>query len=245
MQQILERIGLTGNEAKLYLALLELGSVPAGPLIKKAGMHRAAVYDLLDLLIDKGLVSYVVKANRKYFEAAHPSRLLEYVDTKKQMLDEKRKALETVLPQLEMKRKLSKEPQEGTIYKGKKGLKSIFEAVLNENKPWHVFGATGQFKELFPAYYIHFHRRRAKKKIPLNIIFNENLRKEQREKELDMCTLKYLPESYITPSTTYVYGDKVAIILWSTEPMAFLMRSQQVADSYRGFFSILWNVAKK
>ena len=66
---LLEELGLTKNESKVYLALLELGSTAAGPLIKKIGMHRAAVYDIIDLLTGKGLVSYVIKANRKYFEA--------------------------------------------------------------------------------------------------------------------------------------------------------------------------------
>lgn len=242
--KLLEELGLTRNEVKVYLALLELGSVPAGALIKKVGMHRAAVYDIIDLLTDKGVVSYVVKANRKYFEAQDPDRLLEYLDSKKQELLRKEQELRKLLPELQLKRRLSKETQEGTIYKGKKGLKSIFEDILKERKPWLVFGATGRFKEIFHAYFIHFHNRRAKLRIPLKIIFNETVRKERRQRELRLCDIRYLPKSYITPSTTYVYGDKIAIILWSPEPMAFLMRSRSVADSYRSFFEILWKTAK-
>ena len=241
--KLLEDLGLTKNQVKVYLALLEIGSTPAGPLIKKLTMHRAAVYDIIDFLIDKGLVSYVIKANRKYFEAQDPSRLLEYIDSKKQDLLNKEKQLKKLIPELQLKRKLSKEQQEGIIYKGKKGLKSIFEDILKQKKPWFVFGATGRFKEIFHAYYIHFHNKRAKLKIPLKIIFNEKIRKEKREKTLKLSKIKYLPESYITPSTTYIYSDKIAIILWSEEPMAFLMRSKQVADSYRSFFNILWKTA--
>ena len=66
---ILEDLGLTNAEIKTYLALLELGTTSAGNLIKKLSMHRAAVYDIIELLINKGLVSYIIKANRKYFEA--------------------------------------------------------------------------------------------------------------------------------------------------------------------------------
>lgn len=241
---LLEELGLTKNEIKVYLALLEVGSTPAGPLIKKMGMHRAAVYDIIDLLTDKGLVSYVIKANRKYFEAQDPNRLLEYLESKKQDLISKEEKLKKFLPELQLKRKLSKEKQEGTLYKSKKGLKSIFEDVLKEKQPWFVFGATGKFKELFHAYFIHFHKRRTKLKIPLKIIFNEEVRKQKRKEELKSCQIKYLPKSYISPSTTYIYGDKIAIINWSADPMAFLMRSKQVANSYRSFFNILWKVAK-
>jgi|SRR3989344_9353430 len=241
--KLLEGLGLTKNEIRLYIALLELGTAPAGVLIKKVGMYRATVYDIINLLIDKGLVSYVIKANRKYFEAQDPSRLLEYLDSKKQDLIKKENELKKIIPELRLKRKLSKEEQEGMIYKGKKGLKSIFEDILKEKKPWFVFGATGQFKEMFHAYFIHFHNRRTKLKIPLKIIFNEKIREEKREKELKLCKIKYLPESYITPATTFIYNDKVVIINWSIEPIAFLIRSNRTADSYRSFFDILWKTA--
>ncbi|MFQ5531484.1 MAG: TrmB family transcriptional regulator [Candidatus Nanoarchaeia archaeon] len=243
--KLLEELGLTKNEVKVYLALLELGTTSAGPLIKKTEMHRAAVYDLLEFLIDKGLVSFVIKANRKYFEAQDPSRLTEYLNEKKQELMRKEIELKQLIPLLREKRVLSHEEQEGTVFKGKKGLKSVFEDILKEKSSWFVFGATGQFKELFPAYFIHFHKRRSKLNILLKIIFNENIRKTHREKELENYQIKYIPESHITPSTTYVYGDKVAIILWSKEPMAFVMRSKQVAESYKTFFNLLWEIAKK
>lgn len=243
--ELLEELGLTKNEVKIYLALLELGSTPAGALIKTVGMHRAAVYDLINLLISKGLVSYIIKANRKYFEAQDPERLLEYFESKKQNFLNQETKLKQFLPELQLKRKLAGEEQEGTIYKSKKGLKSIFEDILKEKKPWLVFGATGNFKELFQSYFIHFQERRAKLKIPLKIIFKEELKKQQREKELKLCEIKYLPDSYLSPATTFIYGDKVVVISWSADPMAFLIRSKAVADSYKSFFNLLWETARK
>lgn len=244
VQDFLEKLGLTKNEVKTYLALLELGSVPAGPLIKRLGMHRAAVYNLLDILIDKGLVHYVVQANRKYFEAQKPDRLIELIETKKSLLEEQEKELRKILPELELKRKLSKEIQEGTIYKGKKGLKSIFEDILTCKTDMLVTGATGKFKELFPTYYINWHKRRYEKKIKIKIIYSELVRKQKREEELGLINIKYLPDINITPSTTFVYGDKVAVVLWSEIPMVFLMRSKTVAESHRHFFEILWKTAR-
>ena len=241
---ILEDIGLTKNETKLYLALLELGSAPAGNIIKKTGMHRAVVYDLIDLLTEKGLVSYVIKANRKYFEAHDPDRLLEYIELKKQELSKKEEQLKQILPELQQKRKLTKEEQEGTLYKGKKGLKSIYEDVLKEKKEFLVMGARGEFKRNFPTYYPSFHRRRTEAKILTKLLYSQVMRKEHREKELKFCQFRYLPSGFLPPATTYIYGDKVAIILWGAEAMAFVMRSKQVADSYRIFFKLLWNSAK-
>ena len=92
--KILEKAGLTNNEIKVYLALLSLGSVSAGEIIKKSELHRAAVYDTLERLMDKGLVSYVIKANRKYFEAAMAKNLVEIIE-KKRKKNQKRKTRTT------------------------------------------------------------------------------------------------------------------------------------------------------
>jgi len=243
---MLEQLGLSKNEAKTYLTLLRLGSVPAGKLIKELGMHRAAVYNLLDLLIDKGLVHYVIQANRKYFEAQEPERLIELIETKRNKLNEQERELKNVIPELKAKRALSTEEQEGTVYKGKKGLKSIYEDILKyKNSEMKVMGATGRFKEIFHAYFIHWHNRRVKKKINLKIIYSESVKKEKREKELKLAEIRYLPDTNITPSTTIIYRDKVATILWSEIPMVFLMRSENVAESHKHFFNILWKEGKK
>ncbi|HIH32158.1 TPA: hypothetical protein HA235_05610 [Candidatus Woesearchaeota archaeon] len=242
--KILEDLGLTFNEVKVYLALLDLGSTAAGPLIRKLHMHRAAVYDLLDMLIEKGIVSYVIQANRKCFEAQDPDRLLEYLESKKSELDEKKLELEKILPELHLRKKLSKE-QEANIYKGKKGLKSIFEDILKDKREWLIFGASGKFKELFPAYYIHFHNRRVDSKIHMKILFNNSIRKERREKDLKLSEIRYLSDKYLTPSTTYIYNDKVVIISWGEEPIAFMIKSEEIAGSYRQFFAILWKDAKR
>ncbi len=243
--QILEQIGLTKNEIKVYLALLELGNTSAGLLIKKLGMHRSLVYELIDLLINKGLVSFVIAANRKQFQAENPEKLIKFLTQKKEELQDKEKELKKILPELLLKKQLSAEQQEGSMYKGKKGLQSIYEDIIKEKKTWYAFGATGKLKEVFPFYFIHLHKRREKLKIPLKIIFNEKIRKERREKELKQTQIRYLPESFITPSTTYIYADKVIIIMWSNEPLAFMIKSKSVADSYKAFFEVLWKNAKK
>ncbi|MBI2572458.1 hypothetical protein HYV86_01250 [Candidatus Woesearchaeota archaeon] len=241
---ILEKIGLTKNEAKLYLALLEMGCTAAGPLIKRMGMHRALVYELLDLLIQKGIVSYVIAANRKLFQAEDPQRLVEFVTSKKDELTDQEQQLEKLLPSLRAHRKLAAQDQEGSVYKGKKGIKAVFEDMLRIKKPWHVFGATGQFKEYFGPYFLNLHKRRSIQNIPLKIIFRESVRSQQREKELAKAQIRYLPVKYLTPSTTFVYGDTVAILIWDVEPMAFVIRSKSVAQSYLAFFEILWENAR-
>ena len=56
LRKILEDVGFTEGESKIYLALLELGESKVGPLIKSSGISRSKVYDILDRLIAKSVV---------------------------------------------------------------------------------------------------------------------------------------------------------------------------------------------
>lgn len=42
----------------------------------------------------------------------------------------------------------------------------------------------------------------------------------------------------------YVFGNKLAIILWLDEPLIFLIESTEASNIYREKFSVLWNSAK-
>ena len=73
----LEALGFYKNEAKVYLALLELGFCTTGPLIKKTGLHRNIVYESLDKLISHGLVSSTMQRGKKHFRTLSPARILK------------------------------------------------------------------------------------------------------------------------------------------------------------------------
>lgn len=237
---VLEQVGLAGNEAKVYLALLDLGSALAGEITKKSGVNRTNVYDALDRLTEKGLVSYVIKANRKYFEATPLQQFFYYLEEKETEIKQKRDLIKAILPQLESRRKLGKEPQEATVYKGRKGLKSVAEDVLNTKKPMFVLGAEGKFFQLFTHYAEQWHTRRGKLNIPLKIIFNEKLRPIKSKAFFPKAEIRFNAKLYDTPSTTWIYGYKIAIIVWSEQPFVTLIRSREVALSYKQFFELIW-----
>jgi sugar-specific transcriptional regulator TrmB len=241
---ILEEAGLAGNEVKVYLALLELGSALAGEITKKSGVNRTNVYDALDKLTEKGLVSYVIQANRKYFEAASPDNLINYLKEKEKDIRKRKELVNSALPELKLKRTLSREPQEATIYKGKKGLKSIAEDILDTKKEMLVFGAEGRFVQLFTHYAAQWHMRRGKLKIPLRIIYNEKIRAKKSKAKFPITKMRFNTHMYETPATTWIFGDKIVIVVWSDQPIATLIRSKEVANSYRQFFNVLWNNSK-
>ena len=68
----LKAIGLRENEAKVYLSLLRLGSVKAGKVSKNAELDRSSTYNALNLLLKKGLVSYITINKVRYYQVSNP-----------------------------------------------------------------------------------------------------------------------------------------------------------------------------
>ena len=84
----LQELGLTESEARVYLALLELGPSLAGSISRKTGIHRRNIYDITERLIKKGLIGYILKNNRRLFEAANPEKFQDILKEKQQILEE-------------------------------------------------------------------------------------------------------------------------------------------------------------
>jgi HTH-type transcriptional regulator, sugar sensing transcriptional regulator len=247
--KILAEVGLTGNEIKIYLALLKLGSVTAGEILKKIELHRGAVYDTLDKLIDKGLVSYVIKANRKYFEAANAKNFMDVIEKKEEKIQQEKEEILQLIPQLEEKRTLGKAPQEVTLYKGNKGLKSIFQDWLEEKKEVLVIGAYAESAESLKYHMKYslpgFHNKRIKQKQMMKFIFpKHSILRAKQVKEYKYTSVKVLSAPFDSMTSIQVYGDKVATIMWSSEPIGIVVRSKEIAKSYKDYFKVLWEMGK-
>ncbi len=236
MQETLREIGLTNTEVKVYLALLDLGSGLAGEITKKSEVNRTNVYDALERLIEKGLATYVISANRKVFEAISPERL-------KEILEEKTNKLNKILPQLKQIHKESKIKEEATIFKGKKGIKSVFEDILKDKQPVFSYGAEGRFGTTLPAYHKEWNLRRAKAGIKIKMIYSETVKRKKLREYLKLKQMRFLPKEYEFPSNVLIYGNKVVTIVWADLPFAFLIKSKHAAKSYMNFFKIFWKIA--
>ena len=91
---ILEDLGLTSGEIKVYMALLELGNSTAGPLLEKSGLQNSVVHRALNTLIEKGLISFITEGKRKIYQATDPENFYTFIDDKKKRFENEIKDLE-------------------------------------------------------------------------------------------------------------------------------------------------------
>jgi sugar-specific transcriptional regulator TrmB len=237
LRVVLERYGLSKNEARVYLTLLRLGSAMAGKIAKEAMMDRTSCYDSLKRLLKKGFISYALEANRRLFKSEDPTKLLE-------ALKEKQEEIEKIMPELVSIYKREKEKYNVTLYKGYKGIKSVFEDILKEAKGKEncVIDSSGVFVERMPYYAPHFIKGLEKNKIKVRHI----VRKGKPIHPSKTTEVRFFPKQLKETSiTTNIYNNKIAIILWTDVPEAIIIENKAAADCYRDYFEILWKNAKK
>ncbi len=240
----LEKIGLTKNDRKIYLALLETCSATVSDLVKKAGLHRSYTYDILDKLIDLGLVSFMIKNNKKYFNAESPNKTLQILKAREMAIKESEREINKILPELIKRQGIAKEKPEARIFIGREGIKSILEDILKIKKDFVALGAEGKFKDIFKWYFDNWQNRRAVLGIKYKIIYNSKLKSKRPTKEQKLVEVRFLPPKYEFPATTIVYGNKVAVIIWDISPIGFILESEQAVKSFSGYFNLLWGLGK-
>ncbi len=232
---VLEEIGLSDGEIKVYLALLKLGSNPVNKIKEETGLHRTTIYDFVEKLLNKGLINYVIQNNVKYYNATDPRKLVDFIK-------EKQDNVQQILPQLIELTKFPKEEIKVEVYKGVEGFKTILNDILRLGKDYVIFGIDeSMFKKKFRTIMEQFFRKEKE------IGFKERiLTRDDAEfvYEYDTTFYRYLPRKLFNPTPTYVWGDNVAILIW--EPLTMIkIKHAGLADSYAKYFEILWKIAKK
>ena len=233
--------GLSGAEAKVYLALLDSGSATAGIVIKKAGLHRATTYQVLQRLQEKGLASSVIEDGRQHFEAASPERLLD-------VLREREEALIAELPKLKAMRTVEK--QEVAVYRGVRGIRSALDAMLSEiggGGQYFDFGVSGLLREVMGPYWYTFQARKRKLKVISCVIFNQELLQKNPQFFREYYgKARFHPKENASLTDTMIYNDTVMLLIWTAHPpIAVVIKNADNAKSYRNQFEMMWKAAKK
>jgi len=234
VEKTLERLGLSPNEIKTYLVLNDHGSTKAGRVSKLAKIDRSSCYNSLKLLLEKGLVSYVSIGKVKWFQAVGPRRLLDYVKEQEEDIKE-------ILPSLQERHKAHKIEGQVRLFKGLKGVRSIFLDIARTGENNFVFGSEGQFSERLPEFALQFGRMKKENKIHTKLI----IRKGRKESDSTNSEYRYISNTIDSPAVTNIYGDKIAIIIWTDEPEGVIIENPSAAKSYRAYFDLMWNAAEK
>ena len=229
----LRKAGLTGNESTIYLELLKQGELSANELAKKIGMDRTMTYTVLNNLIQKGIISYVIKSNKKFFKAENPENLLN-------SLKEKESFIKDLIHQLKKIQQIKDTPYKINIYEGKEGIRTFLKLMV-KHKTLCSFGATGRIYDLL--YEAQAITKTLKKKD-----YSAKIITSPKYKNHKMIKLGYIKFRFLdikSEATTSIFGDYVSIHILNQKPLVILIKNKEINESYRNYFEVLWKIAKK
>ena len=233
----LKELGLTDNETKVYLVLLEQGILNPTELAQKTGLHRSYVYDTLERLLDRGIINTVLKNNKKHYQPVDPKALREIFELKLKHLD-------AVLPDLSKLFKATKEETRVELHRGKRVYKTLIKDIvanIRKNDTIYLLGADETILETVEPIYL---------KQYFNIIKSKNVKEKiiikKGGKKFKEENLQYreLDQKYFDETTIVIYQNKVYTFIWGNPYHLTVTESKKVANTYRKQFELLWEIAK-
>ena len=236
----LKILGLTKGEIKVYTAILNIGISSMNEIHEKTGLERRGIYDIINKLIKKGLLTYTIEKRKRTYQVAPPNKIQEEINLKKEEIEK----LQDILPNIKQTYKSAKPKINLEIFRGKEGIKALFEYMLNFKENFFIGGGF-YIMDLLPYYWPRYNERRIKKGVHWYSLslYETKKRKVPEKRFLD---LKYLPkELSVNPSVIFIFGNKIVNVLWGEEWFAFMIESNEIANSYKKYFKYLWDKVAK
>lgn len=236
----LKNIGLTEKEALVYLACLELGSQPATQIAKVARLNRVTTYDILEKLIGKGFVSFMVKKNVKFFSGIDPEILHSETQRHTDML-------KISLPKLKRIKTGLKHPQV-QYFEGIEGIKAIYADTLTSKTEILNYANSREIRNFWPEYDTEYVGKRVKKKIHLKGIAPEDEygKRVHAADKLNFREIRLVsPTKFDFTNEINIYDNKVAIVSLRGELIGMIIESEEIANTQRAIFQMAWEFAKR
>lgn len=247
LDKYLEDIGLNDKESKVYLALLEFESASVMELAQKTAIKRPTVYVVLESLAKKGLVSETTVGKKTNYYAEPPERLETFVERKIVSLEESKRVLKDLVPQL---KSISREHGEKPVVKyfeGKEGIYSSNSEILkifkSDDEPMYAIYNNDLVKDIFSEEELKKLRSdRLSKKIKSVSIYSstgEGRPADELSNRLRIDSTKYPIMCDVT-----VYRDLVLISILGKKISAITIRNNDVATTLKSLFRLVMDKSR-
>ena len=237
-------IGLTSGEARVFLTLLKLGSAKVGQIVRDSNVSYSKVYDVLDRLSSKGLVSHIILGNVKYFNAVEPYRLEEYIKRKEQEVRSQLETANKVIPELAKIADKNRQNDMAEIFIGDRGIKTAYEILLRDATSKDILYYFYPFEGYHPIaspFYSRLYLFQKQKKVQQRGIATLDFKQSKHYAEIAKgVKMKFV--DFPLPATMDIFKDKLLIISWENVT-GILISSKEIAGHFRNYFDSIWKLA--
>ncbi len=236
------KIGLSQEEAKVYIACLEVNGGPASVIAKKAGVHRVSCYHTLENLLKKKLLSQYNKNGVKYFAPEPPEQL-------QKLLEEQMNIVKGLLPELRsLVSALAFKPKI-RFYEGQDGVEKVFSESLQAKG--EILGYTNlkNVTTFFPKFFEEYTHTKLKKKIktrylsPTTVesvhVLDPFLPKNHDPNLTEILLVNR--DQFLFENEVLIFNNSVGIVsLNADELLGLIVESPTFARTMKAVFDLAW-----
>lgn len=248
----LSGLGLTDEEAKIYLTLSQKGILTALELSRATNINRTRVYRLLEKLKKVGIIEEVIDEHRKLAKAADLDVIELMVRDREMKAKELRENFPTILNLLHGERVISQPGTKVLFYRGKEGIRRQIWNTLRAQR--EVVGYTYRsVKELIGEYYQAWKDEFVRRKLFFRDIYSddylESIKNDPKESIIlprKSNTSRYVPSSILDINHQIdIYNEVTSFYNWHEgEVFGVEIYNQKVADMQKQLFEIVWKMVK-
>lgn len=242
----LQALGFSKKEATVYVALLELGRGTVTQIARKAGINRTTGYDILDSLVNKGVVNISGKEPKQEYVAEPPEAIIRSLHKEAEAVKERIAKAEAFLPELRSVHATQNRPRI-KFYEGTEGLKQVYEDTLTSTETIRAFANVEDMHKGLPNYFPEYYKRRAEKNIAIRAIVPKTpvgmargAYNEEEKREIAFVP----PEKYYFSPEINIYDNKIMIASWR-EKLGVIIESAEIADAMKKIYELAWAESKR
>lgn len=243
------QLGLSDNEAKVYLSVLENSGSTIPSLALETGLSRGTVYDVVEKLKVKGFLNEIKKGKRRRLVTENATnKLYSVLDAKHAELQKSKKAVEKILPTLNALGKQDFKPQI-RIYESEKGFRKVWDEIFSSDvKTFLSIARVETYVKFMGEEFLTEIQERKTKLGMTSRAINEDSDRAQKMKLNDpkyARETRLAPKEFRFPSSEIIFGDKIAMFSTREENIIVVIESKDFAETHRAYFEMLWKMLEK
>jgi len=241
--ELLKPMGLTENDAAVYIFLLERGQPFGGSKIAgRLELHRQYVHNSLQKLLTLGLIEEIPSGARTQYKALPPQYITHLA--KRQL-----ETAEHAARELSYISAIGAE-QDFEVFRGTRQILDFEERFVHslpENITQYIIGGNCEaFMDFFGDHYEENSRIAESRGLKSKFIAATSDIPYMKRAQAVLSNFEYkvldmLPKSVVS---TVVRFDTVTFYSFANPALLYIIKSKEVSEDYKKFFDMLWNMAK-
>lgn len=244
--KLLEQIGLSEEEAKVYSTLVTNGTLQARKIAYDSKVNRSLVYKILKKLSSYGLIEENTDQGKiSRFTALHPSKLHDLVKKKEEELKLADHAFHEAVSTLGAQFNLMCGKPTVRFYEGVEGIKILYKDILHIGKDIKLIRSpydkrTPELDTVVKKQIQSQIERNIKAKIiaPMEVLYDETLKKRDGAELVTRCRVP--KEEMDIKAQVIIYGEKVAFTSFADCMITTIVEDKTIAETFSILFESLW-----